>query len=474
MTGSNSVPYAYTALPLLDVAIVGAGLSGLSAAKDLVAAGKSVLVLEARNRVGGKVYDVDLENRPGYKVEGGAEFVCKEHTRLVMLAKELGVSTFKTYAEGDMLMVTKEGRLRYNLESSNGISPLQQEDIAKLGEIVSKINQMAAEIDVEKPWTHPKAKEWDRLTVASWLDGFAEDGSAREILELTIRACMSAEPEEISLLSNLIYTARTGSPGVPGSVDMLTNVKGGSQEERFEGGPQSIATRLAERLGKDRIRLQSPVRQINSNGNVYTVIGDSFRLQARKVVVAIAPTLAGRIIYNPPLPAVRDQMCQRVPMGSLGKVFAVYETPFWREDGLSGEVASVDGVTQSTFDSSPSDGSFGIMMGFLEANQMRTFDDSPADDIYKAVLKDFVKYFGPKAQNVQQWVLQRWDNEEYSRGGHHGLFPPNVWTQFGPAVTKPIGGIHWAGTEASPYWSGFMEGAIRAGEIAAKNILDEL
>ncbi|RBQ73730.1 hypothetical protein FVER53590_11008 [Fusarium verticillioides] len=403
MTDSNSVPYAYTALPPVDVAIVGAGLSDLSAAKDLVAAGKSVLVLEARNRVGGKVYDLDLENRPGYKVEGGAEFVCKEHNRLMMLAKKLGVSTFKTYAEGDMLVVTKEGRQRYN----NGIPPLQQEDIAKLGEIVSAINQMAAELDFEKPWAHPNAKEWDRLTVASWLDGCAADGSVREILELTIRACMSAEPEEISLLSNLIYTARTGSPGVPGTVDMLTNVKGGSQEERFEGGPQSIATRLAGRLGNGRIRLQSPVRQINSNGNVYTVIGDSFRLQARKVIVAIAPALAGRIIYSPPLPAVRDQMCQRVPIGSLGKVFAVYESPFWREDGLCGEVASVDGITQSTFNSSPSDVSFGIIMGFLEANQMRAFDDSPAEDIYKAVLKDFVRYFSPKAQNVQQWVLQQ-------------------------------------------------------------------
>ncbi|EWG52214.1 hypothetical protein FVEG_11008 [Fusarium verticillioides 7600] len=392
MTDSNSVPYAYTALPPVDVVIVGAGLSGLSAAKDLVAAGKSVLVFEARNRVGGKVYDLDLENRPGYKVEGGAEFVCKEHTRLMMLAKELGVSTFKTYAEGDMLMATKEGRQRYN----NGTPPLQQEGIAKLGEIVSAINQMAAELDVEKPWAHPKAKEWDRLTVASWLDGCAADGSVREILELTIRACMSAEPEEIFLLSNLIYTARTGSPGVPGTVDMLTNVKGGSQEER-----------LAGRLGNGRIRLQSPVRQINSNGNVYTVIGDSFRLQARKVIVAIAPALAGRIIYSPPLPAVRDQMCQRVPIGSLGKVFAVYESPFWREDDLCGEVASVDGITQSTFNSSPSDVSFGIIMGFLEANQMRAFDDSPAEDIYKAVLKDFVRYFSPKAQNVQQWVLQQ-------------------------------------------------------------------
>jgi monoamine oxidase len=161
-------------------------------------------------------------------------------------------------------------------------------------------------------------------------------------------------------------------------------------------------------------------------------------------------------------------------MGSLGKVFAVYETPFWHDDGLCGEVASVDGITQSTFDSSPSDGSFGIMMGFVEVNQMRALDDSPADDIYRAVLNDFVRYFGPKAQNVQQWVLQRWYNEEYSRGGHPGIFPPNVWTQFGPAVAKPIGGIHWAGTEASPYWSGFMEGAVRAGEIPAKNILDEL
>ncbi|TPX11725.1 uncharacterized protein E0L32_007462 [Thyridium curvatum] len=467
-----SVPFAGTELGPVDVAIIGGGFSGLAAAKDLVAAGKSVIVLEARDRVGGKVYDKEVKNKDGGKVELGAEFVCNNHTRLLALAKELGVKTFRTYADGKMVLCTKEDRLLYDPIESQGLPPLPEEDLITLGTVSAQLNEFAAELDVWKPWAHCNAKAWDSLTMSTWLDGFTKNGIAREVLDLTLRAVLSAEPEDISFLSVLVYIARTGSEGVPGRIEMLTNVKDGSLEDRIEGGPQSIAIKLSERLGSEKVRLRSPVRQVLRNELGYSVVGDTFKVQAKKVVIAIAPALAGRLVYSPPLPAIRDQLCQRVPMGSLGKVFAIYDTPFWRHDGLSGEVASVEGVTQSTFDSSPPDSSFGALMGFLEANEMRRLDGAPEQEIFDAVKKDFIRYFGPKAANVQSWMLQRWDNEEYSRGGHTGLFPPNVWTQFGPALTQPIDGIYFAGTEASPYWAGFMEGAIMAGEAAAKSIMD--
>lgn len=472
MSAHTSIPSAGPELNSVDVAIVGGGLSGLSAAKDIVAAGKSVLVLEARHRVGGKVYDIDVKDGKGHKVEAGAEFVCKHHTRLLALARDLGINTFPTYSDGQMLLWTAQDRLLYDPVKSKGLPPLPEEDLVKLGEILTRLNEMAQEIDVEQPWTHPEAKEWDRLTMSTWLDAFSQEGTVRGLLDLTTRAVLSAEPEDVSFFSVLVYIARAGSKEVPGHIEMLTNVKDGSMEDRFEGGPQNIATKLAERLGSERIRLQAPVRQIIQNETGYLIAGDTFKVQAKKVIIAMSPALAGRLVYHPPLPAARDQLCQRVPMGSLGKVIAIYPTPFWREDGLSGEVASLQGITQSTFDSSPPDASFGAMMGFLEANEMRRLDDVPDDEIFDAVKEDFVRYFGPKARDVQSWVLQRWDNEEFSRGGHTGLFPPNVWTQFGPALTKPIGGICFAGTEASSWWAGFMEGAVVAGEAAAQRVLD--
>ncbi|KAK2674169.1 Flavin amine oxidase [Fusarium oxysporum f. sp. vasinfectum] len=446
MAPSASSPSTQWTHAPVDVAIVGGGLSGLAAAKDLPE-------IESAE----KVYDVEVKDGNGHKVEAGAEFVCKNHTRLLTLANELGIKTFPTYIEGDMLMwIPNQGRLLYDPVKTQGMPPLPEEDIAILADITVQINEMASEIDVHQPWTHPKAKEWDRLTLSSWLDGFARDGTARGVIDMTNRAIMSAEGEDVSLLSAIINVARTGDPETKGRMELLTNVKNGSLEERVEGGPQNIAIKLAERLGSDTVRLQAPVRQILQNDAGYLVVGDSFRVQAQKIIIAIPPH-ARRSYRLPTSP----------PRSSRPALPA-------RPNGLSGEAASLEGVSQSTFDSSPPDSSFGAMMGFLEANEMRRLDDVSEEEIFAAVTEDFVRYFGPKAREVQSWVLQRWDNEEFSRGGHTGLFPPNVWTQFGPALTKPVGGIYFAGTEASSYWAGFMEGAVIAGEATAKKILESL
>ncbi|KAJ4113728.1 hypothetical protein NW765_011335 [Fusarium oxysporum] len=286
-TSSSSTQWTHEPV---DVAIVGGGLSGLAAAKDLVAAGKSVLVLEARDRVGGKVYDVEVKDGNGHKVEAGAEFVCKKHKRLLTLASELGIKTFPTYIEGNMLMwIPCQGRLLYDPVKTQGMPPLSEEDIPILADITVQVNEMASEIDVHQPWMHPKAKEWDRLTLSSWLDGFARDGVARGVIDMTNRAIMSAEGEDVSLLSAVINVARTGDIETKGRMEMLTNVKNGSLEERIEGGPQNIAIKLAERLGSDTVRIRAPVRQILQNDVGYLVVGDSFRVEAQKVIIAIPP-----------------------------------------------------------------------------------------------------------------------------------------------------------------------------------------
>ncbi|PVH71903.1 amine oxidase [Cadophora sp. DSE1049] len=455
---------------VVDAIIVGAGLSGLASANRLVAAGKSVVVLEARDRVGGKVYDKTLSG--GGVIETGAEFIGPCQDRVRQIAIELGIKTFKTYASGQNVCYANGKRNFYDPQTGNH-APLDEAALIQMASTVGSLDTMAQGLDVTAPWKHHDAAVWDQMTLASWLDKSIPHPDGRAVMDLTARSLLSAEPSDVSLLQALTYIARAGSENTQGTLQRLISVEGGSQENRFTGGPQRIARGLADRLG-EAVKLNSPVRTITRVHDVYHVSGETVSVRGRSVVLALSPPLAGRITYNPPLPASRDLLTQKMPMGSLGKVIAIYKTPFWRDEGLSGEAIGLHGVSvQTTFDSSPEDGSHGAILGFLVGNAMRQFDGKTESEIQAAVVEDFVKYFGPKAREVEEWVIQRWDNEEFSRGGHFAICPPNVLTQYGPAITEQVGGIFFAGTEAAPYWSGFMEGAIRAGEIAADKICQQ-
>lgn len=459
----------FGASDILDVVVVGAGFSGLAAADRLVKAGKSVVVVEALDRVGGRVYDQKFPN--GSVVECGGEFIGPFQDRILEMAKELGVDTFPTYATGKSILHSKSKTTAYDPAGST--IPIEAEAVTQLTTAGQTLDQMAHELDAFTPWEHPKAKFWDKGTMASWLETNVPHQEAREIMELSIKTLMSNEPADLSLLQVLCYIRRAGNEKTLGTFRRLTSVGGGAQELRFVGGPQQIAVRLAKRLG-NVVKLSSPVRSIHQQDGIYQVSGDQFSFLGRHVVLALSPPLTLRINIQPPLPSRRDQLAQHMPMGSLGKVIAMYKTPFWREEGLSGMAIGLNGTqVQATFDSSPEDGSCGILLGFLEANEMRHFDSKTEEEIQAAIVEDYVKFFGPKARDVESWLIQRWDLEEFSRGGHFAVCPPNVLTQYGAAITEPVGHIYFAGAEASPYWAGFMDGAIRAGEIAADRICSD-
>ena len=269
----------------------------------------------------------------------------------------------------------------------------------------------------------------------------------------------------------IAYIASAGNETNPGIFQRLIATSGGAQERRIKGGTQLLAIKLAKRLGKNRIALNAPVRRIQKCNTGYNVAADGLTVRAKHVVIAMSPPLAARIIYHPLLPASRDQLSQRLPMGSLGKAIAVYDTPFWRAAGLNGRVLSDSGAVRATYDNSPEDGSYGALMGFIEADEMRKLDGKSEDAVKAEVLKDFVKYFGQQAEHPKSWAIQRWDNEEFSRGAPVAFAPPGVLTQYGPSLTQPFQGIHFAGTETAPYWTGYMDGAIRAGESVAKEII---
>jgi monoamine oxidase len=465
------IAYGYVASAVdVDVAIVGGGLSGLAAARDLIAGGKSVVVLEARNRVGGRVYNAKLAN--GGVTEVGAQFVGPTQDRVIALADSLGLTRYNTYNNGSNVLYENGTLTPYEVSGPNGAAPpIDYPSLEQVGYAQYQLDVWASEIDVNAPWAHPSAQEWDSMTFASWLDSVATLPAARFILDVATTSIFSAEPSELSLLYTIAYIASSGNETLTGSLERLTETANGAQEQRIVGGTQLLAIKLAERIGSSRIILNAPVRKIKKLGDSYYLTADTTIVRAKSVVIAMSPPLAARISYDPILPASRDQLSQRLHMGSIGKAIAIYSTPFWRADSLNGQAVSDTGIVRSTYDSSPPDASYGALMGFIEADEMRAFDDKSEDEIKAAVLQDYVRYFGPKAANVTSWVIQRWDNEEWSRGGPVAYAPPGVLTKYGPALTKAFGGIHFAGTESANYWTGYMDGAIRSGERVAKEIL---
>ncbi|GGN61471.1 monoamine oxidase [Streptomyces albiflavescens] len=455
-----------------DVAVVGGGLAGLTAARDLVAAGRSVVVLEARDRVGGRVVNLKLAN--GGFTEGGGEFIGPTQDRIKALADSLGVATFATYNTGKNLLYKDGTRTPYATDGLLGsVPPIDVAGLANAAAVQALLDDMATKVPVDAPWTAAKAEEWDRQTFETWLRANAVIPSAKFLFDVACTSIFSAQPRELSLLHVLFYIAAAGNASTPGTLERLTETAAGAQENRFVGGSQQVPIKLAATLG-DRVVLGAPVRSITLSGSKYLVAADGITVTARRVVVALPPPLAARITYDPLLPADRDQLSQRLPMGSIGKAIAVYDTPFWRADGLNGQVVSDTGIVRSTFDNSPPDASYGALMGFIEADEMRAFDASSVDEVKAAVLKDYALYFGDKAKSPTSFVLQRWDNEGFSRGGPVAYAPPGVLTEYGPALRRPAGGIHWAGTETSTYWNGYMDGAVRSGERVAKEVLAAL
>jgi len=441
-----------------DVAIVGAGLAGLAAARSLTAAGLSVLVLEARDRVGGRTLNHALSD--GSVVEVGGQWVGPTQLRVNEWIRDLGLELFETYDEG-YNQFEYRGRLSRYQGAIPRLNPLVLADVAQAQ---ARLDRMARQVPLDAPWRARKAAEWDGQTVATWLERHTHTGGARGFFELICEGVWAAQPADLSLLHFLFYIHSGGG------LDMLISTDGGAQQHRIVGGSQLIAQRAADALG-DRILLNAPVRRIIDDGESVALHGDDIEVQAARVIVAIPPTLAGRIVYQPSLPGWRDQLTQRMPQGSVIKCMAIYDEPFWRADGFSGQVTSTDGPVKVVFDNTPPGSSSGVLLGFLEGEQARKLGHLSLAERRDAVTACFARYFGPRAASPNDYVERSWAEEEYTRGCYAGYFPPGVWTTLGSGLRDPCGRLHWAGTETADVWNGYMDGAISSGDRAAREVI---
>jgi monoamine oxidase len=441
-----------------DVLVVGAGLAGLTAARAIRAAGRSVLVLEARDRVGGRTFDQPLAG--GDVVELGGQWAGPGQDKVLGLAKELGIKTFETYATGSSIYYAGGRAQTYD----GDIPPANPASLVELEASILLLNQMAATVPVREPWKAAQAQEWDRQSILDWLYENNRTPEARDLGALAVRGVYGEEPAMISFLDLLSAIA-----GVGGDFNTLI---GSAQSIRFVGGPQQMSVKLALTLTR-AVKLRTQVLSMDWDGVVTAhTRHDVFR--ARRAILAIPKPLLSRIHWHPMLPPAYDQLLQRQPMGSVVKVNAIYDKPFWRAQGLNGSVVSDTGPVEIVYDNSPPSGKPGVLVGFMEGNHSRGVFSASPERRRELALGSLARYFGDAARRPIDYYDRMWATDPFARGAYGTYNPPGVLTSFGPLASGPVGPLHFAGADTSPEWPGYMDGAIRSGERAAHDVLASL
>src|SRR3954451_19025256 len=441
-----------------DVVIIGAGAAGLTAAMELKKAGLTVAVLEARDRVGGRLWTDDID---GATLEIGGQWVSPDQDALIETLGELGLETYSRYREGINIYLGQNGERRTFEGEIFPVAPATEQEIVSL---IDRLDALVAEIDPERPWAHPRAKELDEISFRRWLETQTDDEEARQNIGMFIAGAMLTKPAHaFSALQALLMAASAGSFSNLVDADFIL-------DKRVKGGLQQVPLLLAARLGDD-VQLSAPVRTLRWDETGVTAIADGVEVRARFAILAVPPVLISRISYEPPLPRRQQQLHQHLSMGFVIKVHAVYETPFWREDGFSGTAFSPYEVVHEAYDNSYDGDPRGTLVGFVS--------DESADDVFRLtpeerkarILESLSHYYGEQALNPVVYYESDWGSEEWTRGAYAASFDMGGLARYGSDLRTPVGPIHFSCSDMAGKGYQHVDGAIRVGRETAAAIV---
>ena len=441
-----------------DTVIIGAGFAGIAAAKKLQKAGKSFLILEARDRIGGRTLTENLDC--GATIDLGAQWIGPDQHLIWDWVKATNTATYECYDSGKNILSVNQKISHYK----GTIPKVDPVSLIGIGLAINKINQLSQQVSLETPWAHPKAKKWDSMTVASWMDKQMLTEKAKTLFSIGIETVFAAEPDELSFLGALFY-AHSGK-----NLDSLLAVTGGAQQTLLVNGTQQLLKDIAQPFDS-QIMLNHVVKKIELADESVTVHTKNGKVIAKHCIVTLPPALMNTIEFDPILPQMKAQLYQRMPMGAAMKCFCIYEKPFWRSKGFSGQIVTDGHPIRVTFDCSKDNDSHGIILAFVEGQAARDFIDLPKEIRQQQITEGLAKYLGKEALSLIEYTDKCWTKEVYSRGCYVGLLPPGVLSKFKDTIRQPYERIRFAGTETATHWNGYLDGAIQSGYREAEVII---
>lgn len=442
---------------MTDCVVIGAGLAGLTAATKLVAMGHDVVVLEARDRVGGRIENATLSE--GEVVELGGQWIAPSHRRMFDLVKDFELQLIEPQ-DGDV-SVKLGGSVaqvpnRDELEAS--LNPFE---VADLGEGLARFRRLADRVTKQPTWAQAN-HAWLERPLTRWISSNLRTPAATEWFTKVFHTAFGVDAEQVTLIEGL-QRANQGA-----DMEAMIAVNGGVTQRRVDGGAAVICERMAAALG-DRVLLGVPVTGISEDAAGVTVTtADGTTHTATTVINTMPPKLAVALPHTPALEPWRQESADKVPAGQVIKAFLVYPEPWWRGKGRSGQMGADSGAVRVSFDTSP-DGGRGVLMGFFEGSEAEGYAHR-SQTLRQRAFADAVAvaFDDPEREHEAVEYLDRdWSAEEFTKGCHGAHFAPGVWTAAGPALAVPHGAVLFAGAEYSAKHNGYMEGAVRSGELAA-------